>query len=130
MDFGLVVLIWLVQMVIYPSFLHFHVKDLVDWHQKYTTQIGIIVGPLMVIQVAVAIYLIATQEATLLRSIGLVLIGFIWLVTFTMFVPKHRAISRGEVSRHLLTQLVKQNWVRVFLWTMVFAVHGMATLMV
>ena len=35
-DFGAVVLIWLVQLVIYPSFLHYAESDLVNWHKIYT----------------------------------------------------------------------------------------------
>ena len=31
-DFGAVVLIWMVQLVVYPSFTYFQKKELMDWH--------------------------------------------------------------------------------------------------
>ena len=41
-DAGLVVLIWMVQLIIYPSFLHYD-NNLVEWHHKYTSRIALIV---------------------------------------------------------------------------------------
>lgn len=50
LDFGLVVLIWIVQLVIYPSLCYYQDKDLAKWHKIYTQRIGVIVGPLMIAQ--------------------------------------------------------------------------------
>jgi len=52
-DFCLVVLIWLVQLIIYPSFRYMSPEQLAIWHPKYTTLITLVVGPLMLAQVAV-----------------------------------------------------------------------------
>jgi hypothetical protein len=46
-DFGLVVLLWLVQWIIYPSFLQVAPERLVKWHAQYTQRMGYIVMPLM-----------------------------------------------------------------------------------
>ena len=50
-DFGLFILIWLTQLVIYPSFTYFREQDLTRWHRKYTRAISYIVMPLMLGQV-------------------------------------------------------------------------------
>ncbi len=46
-DTGLFVLIWMVQLIIYPSFIFYEPKDLYKWHSKYTKRIAFIVIPLM-----------------------------------------------------------------------------------
>ena len=46
-DFGLLVLIWIIQLIIYPSFLFYRAKELITWHKMYTKAIALIVIPLM-----------------------------------------------------------------------------------
>jgi hypothetical protein len=50
LDFGLVVLIWLVQLVIYPGFKFYSPSNLALWHKIYTGRIGVAVVPMMVWQ--------------------------------------------------------------------------------
>ena len=52
-DFGLLVLIWLVQLVIYPSFLYYEQDNLKRWHEKYTQKITYVVLPLMMGQLII-----------------------------------------------------------------------------
>ena len=46
-DFGLLVLIWMVQLVVYPGFKYYQRERLLEWHARYTSRISYIVGPLM-----------------------------------------------------------------------------------
>ena len=46
-DSGLLILIWMVQLVIYPSFSYYKQEDLFKWHETYTKRIAVIVIPLM-----------------------------------------------------------------------------------
>ena len=46
-DFGFVVLIWAVQLVIYPSFGFYAKANLFEWHKSYTARVTYIVLPLM-----------------------------------------------------------------------------------
>ncbi len=39
-DFGLVVLIWIVQLVIYPGLCYYSETDLLKWHKLYTSRIA------------------------------------------------------------------------------------------
>ena len=48
-DGGLLVLIWMVQRIVYPSFLEIHEDRLQAWHARYMPAIGSIVGPLMLL---------------------------------------------------------------------------------
>lgn len=119
LDFGLVVLIWLVQLVIYPSFLYYVKDDLIGWHKKYTPRITFIVLPLMLGQLM--LYGALLQEEKTFYSIGsFILVLMAWLLTFTVFVPRHKEISSGTYSKKTLTQLVKFNWSRTFIWSLLF----------
>ena len=118
-DFGLVVLIWIIQCIVYPSFRYYPTKDLITWHKIYTARFSVIVIPLMLGQFGIALY-----QTILLPSlytvISIILIICIWLATFLQFVPIHNTISKGIVNEKLLLSLVHKNWVRTVLWTLLF----------
>ena len=118
-DFGLLVLIWIVQRIVYPSFLHYNSKDLINWHSAYTSRFTFIVMPLMLGQLVISIYQLI-MEINFYTSLSLIIIILIWVSTFLQFVPIHGKISKGEVSQKLLVSLVKKNWIRTFLWTVLF----------
>lgn len=118
-DFGLTVLIWTVQLIIYPSFSYYPIKNLVTWHRKYTKLIGYLVGPLMLVQLAFALYRI-TSTITFFSIGSLLIVFLIWVITFLQFIPRHRNISRGRINEQLLSDLVRKNWSRTVLWTLLF----------
>lgn len=118
-DFGLVVLIWTVQLIIYPSFLYYSKENLVVWHKKYTYLIGRIVSPLMLFQLGISIYQI-TLATNLYTISSLVIVGILWTSTVLQFVPIHKIISDGTASEQMLLSLETKNWIRTFLWTLVF----------
>jgi len=124
-DFGLLILIWIVQLLIYPSFGYFSEKELISWHQKYTIRITAIVMPLMVAQLILGIVQVWTTPH-LYQIINLLLIGSVWLSTFLQFVPMHNNIARGVIGEKLLHNLVHYNWLRVFLWTLIFLLNALS----
>lgn len=118
-DFGLVVLIWLVQLVIYPSFLFYSKEQLISWHQKYTTRLTFIVIPLLFGQLITAI-LQLLNKITIYTVSSIVLIILVWALTFTQFVPIHNKIASEKSNTQLLNKLVKLNWLRTIVWTIIF----------
>jgi len=73
LDFGLCILIWMVQLIVYPSFLFFSDNNLFTWHKTYTKAIALIVMPLMLGQLSIVIYQVfLIQNAYTLTSIVLV----------------------------------------------------------
>lgn len=118
-DFGLVVLIWLVQLVIYPSFLYADRERLVGWHASYTTRITVVVMPLMLTQVAV-VGLQVLGRGALLDWLSAALVVAVWLLTFLRAVPLHGRIGEAADLDRDLPALVRWNWPRTILWTMVF----------
>lgn len=120
-DFGLVVLIFMVQLTIYPSFLHFKRENLVNWHKIYTGRIALIVAPLMIIQLLLSLYTFVI-EINIYNSIVLIAITAVWISTMLQFVPIHGKISRSTHSVEDLEKLVFKNWIRVFLWTLILII--------
>lgn len=117
-DFGLLVLIWMIQLVIYPSFQFYSASDLIKWHQKYTLIISFIVIPLMFGQLIMALVQLF-EERTLYTMGSFILIALVWVSTFVQFVPIHATISSGNVTKELLRQLVSKNWLRTVVWTLI-----------
>ncbi len=116
-DFGLLVLIWLVQLVIYPSFNYYRTKDLKVWHKFYTKRITIVVLPLMLSQLILSFTLlfISNWSSYHILDIGLVLLT--WILTFAIFVPLHHKIDKSQNISESVYKLVKVNWIRTFLWS-------------
>ncbi len=118
-DFGMLVLIWLVQLVIYPSFFHYQIKDLKQWHEKYIVRITYVVMPLMIGQLSLTIVMVFDNLG--IYQIGsLILIVVAWLSTFLQFVPMHNKITMGVISDDVLHKLLRNNWLRTILWTIIF----------
>ena len=89
-DSGLLILIWLVQIIIYPSFHYIDTREFKNWHMLYTRAISTIVVPLMLIQSGLELYY-ALFEA--LRWWRLLLITAVFLSTFILSVPCHRSLQ-------------------------------------
>lgn len=115
-DSGLLVLIWLVQLIIYPSFQYTEGSEFVRWHHKYTGLISLIVSPLMLAQAAIEVVRLQ-KEADWLR---ILLIGLIWLSTFTLSVPCHNRLHKQGKEPATLHRLITTNWIRTVLWSLLF----------
>ncbi|TXD65407.1 hypothetical protein ESX12_10855 [Polaribacter glomeratus] len=121
-DAGLVVLIWMVQLIIYPSFTYYKSEDLIKWHQKYTNRIAVIVVPLMLSQLAFAIVAVFLN-LSFTTIITLLIVLFLWIFTFVSFAPLHFKISEGNTNQKILKLLIQRNWIRTFLWSVLLVLH-------
>ncbi len=119
LDFGLMVLIWMVQLLIYPSFKYFSIPELRKWHERYTFNIALIVIPLMfgqLIVYGIQVY----QTPTSFAVSGILIVVLLWVFTFLHFVPLHKTINDNTSSQNTLNHLVFTNWIRTFLWSSLF----------
>ena len=118
-DFGIVVLIWMVQLVVYPSFQYVDSRKFRSWHARYRSLIAMIVVPLMLGRAALHVTTILSDpKRGAFVSGTLILVA--WLVTFGVSFPCHRALSNeGKIDR-LLHRLITTNWIRTTCWTAVF----------
>jgi len=124
-DFGLVVLIWMVQLIVYPSFSFYSKHNLKEWHLIYTKNISLIVIPLMLFQLGLTIN-DCIGHFSFYNGCITILILSIWIITFLKFVPLHTKIDVEEASsNHLKTlkELIQYNWLRTILWSLIFILN-------
>lgn len=118
-DAGLFVLIWMIQLLIYPSFQYLSAENLIKWHRIYTFRLSLIVIPLMFGQLIIAAFQLY-KNITNYHFISLIMVVLVWLFTFTIFVPIHNRIANNIKRSSDLKQLVNRNWIRTALWTLIF----------
>lgn len=114
-DACLLVLIWMVQLLIYPGFKYMNPMNFVKWHSRYTLRMTFIVAPLMLIQSGMSIY-VSINNITALHLLHNIVVLSTWLSTFFMFIPLHEQLTvKHDIE--VCKKLEKQNWLRVVLWT-------------
>lgn len=117
-DFSLFVLIWMVQLLIYPSFSYFESIALAAWHRIYTRNMTYIVAPLMIAQSAICVAFFFLFPAMLAPNlVYAALVAACWITTFVIFIPLHNRIDIHPHDKSLRTRLTKSNWMRVTLWS-------------
>lgn len=114
-DSGLFFLIWLVQLIIYPSFRYTEEHHFINWHKRYTTLISLFAVPLMIIQAGIEAILMPYGA----RWLRILLIISAWAATISLSVPCHKKLQHGK-DMSIINMLVASNWIRTVLWSAVF----------
>ena len=118
-DFGMCVVLWLVQLVIYPSFLRLKSSELIAWHKAYTFRVSFVILPLMFGQLALSILSIV-GDASALEWTAFAFVLVCWILTFFVSVPLHRKIEQNDITRETRQKLITTNWPRTILWSVIF----------
>ena len=109
--------IWVIQLVHYPSFRFTDKEKYVSFQIFHMRNISFIVMPVMILEFLSGLVLVLynnNHESLLMVSFFLLLI--IWLVTALFFAQIHQKLSKGY-DETLVTKLVSLNWIRTLLWT-------------
>lgn len=109
----------MVQLLVYPSFASYKPDNLLKWHEKYTKRIAIIVIPLMIGQLMVTTAQFVYRQG-FYEILSLILALAVWIVTFSQFVPLHQNISKEIEIDASVQKLIKKNWTRTAIWTLLF----------
>lgn len=113
---GLVGLIWVVQLVIYPQFGAVGRAEFAVYHADYTRRVAWVAGPLMLAELGSAGWMLWSGERGGWFLVSLAPLAVIWLSTVAVQVPLHATLARGyEKGAH--QALVRTNWVRTAAWT-------------
>jgi hypothetical protein len=116
LSWGLMVLIWLVQVIIYPGFHRIPSGSFTDYHRWYVNRVSLIVSPLMISELTMTTWwLLDTLSTVSAISAGLVLL--VWISTFLLQVPIHRRLKFGK-EENLIRRLVATNWIRTIAWSL------------
>ncbi len=109
-------IIWLVQILHYPSFMfldHLTFKTAMKHHQD---RISWVIVPLMLTELLLAVMAVVRDVSTYNVTI-LNIVIMIWLVTFTIQVPLHSKLLLEGFNEKRIHRLVRTNWIRTLLWT-------------
>ncbi|MEM7574752.1 MAG: hypothetical protein AAF433_17740 [Bacteroidota bacterium] len=116
-------LIWLVQLVHYPSFRY--IGDFQAFHGHHTSSISLIVGPLMLAELAISVYLAWSSSFQWQWLLPLLMVLLIWANTFFQAVPLHEKLAQQAVvgadstaMQEQIEALIRVNWPRTILWTL------------
>ncbi len=108
--------LWVVQLAIYPLFSAIGRDAFSDYHRRYAQRIGMVVGPLMLLEAGTAVFLWQAGSGSPGFTLSLGLLAVVWVSTFAVQVPLHRRLAEGyDAARH--RRLVLSNWVRTLAWT-------------
>ncbi len=116
-NFGIVVLIWLVQIIIYPSMRYWDRESFTRTHPWYTKTITPFIIMLMPLQAVLAgVELVNAPSLPLVLQTLLIVSA--WLVTFYISVPLHTNLGSG-FDEDLVEKLIQTNWYRTSAWSLV-----------
>lgn len=117
-DTALWMLIWMTQLIVYPSFTYLKAEAVNRWHPLYTKRISFLVAPLMLFQLFFVSYQLFDSPSY--YEVGsFVLVVLTFLVTFFNAVPKHSAVEVDpDQSTEIFKALVAINWQRTIIYTL------------
>lgn len=108
-SWGLFILIWLVQLIIYPGLIRIPAMEFTDYHNWYMARISTVVLPLMICEAFIAIAWFFLPVNPVYASLSGGLVAIVWLSTFTLQVPIHRRL-RAEKDELMIRRLVIFTW--------------------
>ncbi|MEN9835903.1 MAG: hypothetical protein RL011_2096 [Pseudomonadota bacterium] len=109
-------LIWLVQLVHYPSFHLVNPQRFQEFHDQHSSRISFIVAPLMGLELVTAILLVYERSDSYIWWLNLLGMVLIWACTAFLSVPLHNQLTNGY-DYDKVNALVLTNWPRTLLWT-------------
>ncbi len=110
-------LIWLIQLVHYPSF---HLADpqrFQEFHLQHSSRITFIVAPLMGLELVTAMLLVRERGDSYAWWLNLLGVVLIWACTAFLSVPLHNQLANGY-NTDKINALVLTNWPRTVIWTL------------
>lgn len=110
--------IWVIQLVHYPSFLFVEKNNFVDFEKFHSKQISMVVIPIMLIELATSFILISQSKLpNPLLIVNLLLLVAIWITTFVFSARYHKCLIDGYNKEYIL-KLIGTNWIRTIFWTL------------
>ena len=116
-SWGLLSLIWLVQIIIYPGLARIDPGDFVDYHRWYVARITAIVTPLMICEAGVTIAWLWFASVSTYSLASALLVIVVWISTFSLQVPMHKRLQSGKHDARI-ERLVATNWIRTVAWSL------------
>ena len=106
--------ILVIQLIHYPCFIHMDRQKFPEFHKKHTAALGLIAGPLMILEFATAVILLGGPGTW--QKVNLLTVVILWAITFFISVPAHNKLALG-FDHGSWRKLVSTNWMRTVLWS-------------
>jgi len=119
-------IIWFVQIVHYPLFSKIPPQGFVSYELLNTTATGLLVGPIMLVEISTAFLLLILRSPVAFQLVYLLALGcliLVWLSTFFLQVPLHSLLS-SRPDTEAMRSLVLTNWIRTLFWTLRLGLLG------
>lgn len=113
---GMFGIIWIVQIVQYPSFLAVSTDNWKSYYAHHRYAISWIVMPLMLAEFIQTGMLLIRSGTHGDWFIPMLMILAIWLSTFFIQIPLHNKLEEVK-EETLIRRLIQTNWIRTLLWT-------------
>lgn len=110
-------ILWVTQLVSYPLFARVPAGSFVAYHQGYMRRIGWIVGPVLLLELVLAVWLAVLMPTFWFAALSLGPIVAAWVITAAISGPCHHRLKQG-FDRKVWQVLVQTNWIRVAAWTL------------
>lgn len=115
-------IIWMVQLVHYPGFLHVGREAALDYQRHHRRSMGYLVIPLMLTELALATWLLFTPMTFIvmeyLNYAAFGLLAVVWFLTFLRAVPLHQTLSKKGYEPETTRKLINANWWRTIAWSL------------
>jgi len=108
--------IWLVQILHYPSFKFVSEKEFVTFEQFHIKRISYVVVPVMLVEITTAI-IAYLNHPSLLLLLNMIFNSLILLFTYALSVPYHNKLKEGK-SLKTIKMLAYTNWPRTIFWSL------------
>ena len=110
--------IWIIQLVHYPSFHFVELKQYTAFQRFHMSRISFVVIPAMLTEIFTLILIVISMDQidSLVLASAILLI-FIWLMTAVFFSGVHQKLTLGY-DQTVVDKLVKLNWGRTLFWTL------------
>ena len=108
--------IWVIQLLHYPSFHFINDQKYIEFQHFHMQRISFIVITAMITELASALLLAYFFESSL-TIILLALVLGIWAITFIFFTNMHQKLTDGY-DHSIVDRLVQINWARTALWSL------------
>lgn len=115
-------IVWMVQLVHYPGFLHVGREAAADYQQFHLRRMGWLIIPLMLGELALALWLLFTPMTFVvmeyLNYTAFGLLAIVWLITFLRAVPLHQKLGKEGYAPDTIHKLLKTNRWRTLVWSL------------
>ena len=110
--------IWVIQLVHYPSFAYIAPNQFETFNRFHQNSISYVVMPLMLLELFSSFALVYFSPGRIDFLLLAAMLGLIWLSTFLLSVPLHEKLLGQGYNKDFIAKLVNTNWPRTILWSL------------